>query len=591
MSLSIALALVLMLAALAASLRHARRWRRQPAHARPGAWRMGAILVLQFASAALLFATLQPPARTLDAARLVVMTAGTDAAEARAATRSGAVLVALAEAGDAAASAGARALPDLATALRLYPQAGRLHVLGAGLEARDLDAARALPVTFRPPPLPSGLVELHAPVRVASGGVLHVSGRVHDASRARLELLDPAGAVQDRAVPDGEGRFQLQAPVRASGPAVYRLRLRGEADAEAVVPVEAGPGDGLRLLLLAGAPNPELKYLRRWASDAGLQLRSRMALGGAASLDDGPLVLDARTLSGLDLVIVDERAWAGLGAETRAAVLAAVDRGLGLLLRITGTPDASTRDALRRLGFALGDSDPALAGGVVLEAADATVPALARQPHPLLAAGSVSLLEDASGASLARWRPSGRGRIAVWNLDQSFRLVLTGHGQRHAHLWSEAMATIARAAGQRTPRFEGIARAGGRATLCDFEPGTVVVGADGSRLHPLPDPASAGCGALWPERSGWHRIGEDPAAPLLYVHTADALPGLAALARRDAMLDLGGNRTDGGAQSPPGRITGAASRWPWFLAWLLAAGLAWWLERGLRHRAATARQA
>ncbi|MGY0651093.1 carboxypeptidase regulatory-like domain-containing protein [Luteimonas sp. A537] len=609
MSLATTIALVLALAAVAGSLRRALRWRHLPAQLRPGAGHLAAILLLQCACAALLYATLLPPARPIGQASLVLMTAGTDAAQARQAARDGALLVALPEAGsDAIDAAVARRVPDLATALRLHPQADRLHVLGSGLEARDREATQGLPVTFDPPPLPPGLVELHAPARVASGGVLRVAGRVQDAAARRVELLDPAGTVQDRATPDDEGRFRLLAPVRASGPAIYRLRLEGEVEAEAEIPVDPRPGDGARLLLLSGAPSPELKYLRRWASDAGLSLHSRMALGGGVALGDPPPAFDPDSLSDFDLVIVDERGWNGLGAPARRALLAAVGQGLGLMLRISAAP-AATRDALRQLGFTLGPVDPALDANVFLEAGDASTadatttataasplpasdatneapPPLARQPHPILADGSVSLLDDASGTSLARWRPSGRGRIAIWNLDQSFRLVLTGHGRRHARLWSEATATLARAGAARAPRFDGIARAGRRATLCDFAPGSDLVAPDGSRLHPQADPLAAGCAAVWPRDSGWHRAGQGEAAPMLYVHASDALPGLAARTRRDATLRLAVTAPppDVGAGDRPTPFTDAGPRWPWFLAWLLAAAALWWLERAARRR-------
>ncbi|MEN1971047.1 carboxypeptidase regulatory-like domain-containing protein [Luteimonas sp. MJ204] len=605
MSFATTIALVLALAAVAGSLRRSLRWRRLPPQRRPGAGHLAAILLLQCACAALLYAALLPPGRSIQQASLALMTAGTDPAQARQAARDGALLVALPEAGsEAIDAAAAQRMPDLATALRRHPQAGRLHVLGSGLEARDREATRGLPLAFDPPPLPPGLVALHAPARVASGGMLRVTGRLQDAVTGGVELLDPAGTVQDRATADDEGRFRLQAPVRASGPAIYRLRLAGEVEAEAEIPVDARAGDGARLLLLSGAPNPELKYLRRWASDAGLVLHSRMALGGGVAVGDTPLAFDPDSLSGFDLVIVDERGWNGLGAPARRAVLAAVDQGLGLMLRITVTPDAATRDLLRQLGFTLGPADPALDADVLLDAVTAptaaaaattpppsgeasgdAAPALARQPYPILADGSVSLLDDASGASLARWRPSGRGRIAVWNLDQSFRLVLTGHGLRHARLWSEAAATLARAGAARQPRFEGIARAGRRATLCDFAPGSALVARDGSRLHPRADPLADGCAAVWPRDSGWHRAGEGEAAPMLYVHASDALPGLAARARRDATLRLAGTATPASpATVAEARSTTAAGpRWPWFLAWLLAAAALWWLERAARR--------
>lgn len=610
MSMEVLVGVLLALAALVATMRHALRWRRLPAAARPAGWRIAAILLLQPACAALLYATLLPPTRPADGAHLVVMTAGADPEVARNAAREGAVLVALPEARrDADGVPGARAMPDLATARRAYPGAGQLSILGSGLEARDIDAARGVQLAFEPPALPGGLVELQVPPRVATGGPLHVSGRIHEATGEVVELLDPAGVVQDRVRPDGDGRFRLQAPVRASGPALFALRLQvGSGPGPAIpVPVHARPGDGARLLLLAGAPNPELKFLRRWAIDAGLQLHSRMALGGGASLGDAPRAIDQATLAGHDLLVVDERAWSGLGASARDAVLAAVDQGLGLMLRITAPPDADTRRGLRQLGFELGEADPALGAGVALRhrgipapaapdaarappsaPADAgtgeTLPALARQPHALHAPGSVSLLEDASGRSLARWRPHGRGRIAAWNLDQSFRLVLVGQGAVHARLWSEAVGTLARAAARPEPRFEGVARAGDRAVLCDFAPGSAVVAEDGTTLHPLQDPFAAGCGALWPERSGWHRVGAGEAAPMLYVHPADALPGIAAKARRDATLQLVAGHGPGTQPVTGPEAEAVRPRWPWFIAWLLATALAWWLERNARRR-------
>ncbi len=621
MSMAVTVATLLALAVLAGSLRQILRWRRMPAQARPASWRMACMLVLQFAGAALLYMTLFPPAASIDPARMVVMTAGTDAAGARAAGGGNAILVALPEA-DATAvrDAEARRMPDLATALRMHPQARSLQVLGAGLEARDLGAAQDLSIEFRPPPLPNGLVELQAPPRVVSGGMLRVSGRMNDVADGRVELLDPAGNVQDRASLDNEGRFLLQAPVRASGPAIYRLRVAGDAGSGVEVPVDAGPGAGTRLLLLAGAPNPEIKYLRRWASDAGLSLHSHMALGGGVSLGDGAVAFDPKTLSDFDLAIVDERAWADLGANARSALLAAVDDGLGLMLRISGKPDAATREAMRQLGFRLGDADPALDRNVILDAvatvdrsaapaeaavsasaeadADASpTPPLARQPHPILAPDSLPLLTDASGAVLARWRPSGLGRIAVWNIDQSFRLVLGGHGQRHARLWADATGTLARPRAAAQPRFDGIARHGQRAVLCDFVPGTPLVAADGTRLHPLADPAATGCAAVWPARNGWHRLGDGEGAPMLYVRPADALPGLVARERRDATLRLSAGsterRSEGADGIAPLPVADAAPindvaartapRWPWFIAWLLASGLLWWLERGGRR--------
>lgn len=624
MSIGTAIVLLLAVAAIAALARQLRRWRR--AEARPPAWRIGAILLLQLACALLLGLTLLPPERASGARTLAVATDGADASAIRAARDAGALLVTLPEADPGTAgAAGAMRMPDLATALRLHPGVSRLRVIGGGLEARDLDAARGLPVYFEPVPLPRGFVELHSPARAVVGGTLRVAGRVHDAAGARIELLDPAGDVHDRATPDEDGRFIVEAPVRVAGPSSYRLRLleggagdgeEGDSDdagagagagagaiviEEADVPVHALAGAKTRILLLAGAPGPEVKYLRRWAADAGLELHSRMELGAGIALGDPPVAFDAPTLAGFDLAIVDERSWSSLGAARREALLAAVGQGMGLMFRITVPPDASTREALRRLGFTVGEAGAGIGDSVVLDApgpereagGDAPgttrLPELARQPRRFEASDAVPLLRDAGGEPLGAWRSEGRGRVAAWNLDLSFRLVLAGHGDRHARLWSEAVGTLARARGAEAPRWSGLAREGRRAVLCGLAPGAALAGEDGALLHPLPDPAAGGCAAVWPVQAGWQRAiagGQDPRgadAGLLYVHAAGALPGVDARERRDATLRLAAD-----ALAPDVHAAGSIAprvpgpRWPWFLLWLAAAGLLWWLERPSR---------
>src|SRR5690606_31168418 len=97
-----------------------------------------------------------------------------------------------------------------------------------------------------------------------------------------------------------------------------------------------------RVLLLAGAPSPETRALRRWLVDAGAQVQARIALGGGLQLGAAPL--DEAALAEVDLLIADARAWSGLGEGGRVRALTAVRQGMGLLLRAdTALPAASLR--------------------------------------------------------------------------------------------------------------------------------------------------------------------------------------------------------------------------------------------------------
>ena len=74
-----------------------------------------------------------------------------------------------------------------------------------------------------------------------------------------------------------DGRFTLQAIARTPGRVPFRLRIRDATQGvveDVEVPLLAVAGAPLRVRVLSGAPSPELKYLRRWALDAGVQLQS-----------------------------------------------------------------------------------------------------------------------------------------------------------------------------------------------------------------------------------------------------------------------------------------------------------------------------
>ena len=197
-----------------------------------------------------------------------------------------------------------------------------------------------------------------------------------------------------------------------------------------------------RVLALAGAPTPELKYLRRWAIDAGIPLHTRIGTGGGLTLGDAPLALDAASLRRFDAVLLDVRSLRALGGSELAALTAAVRDGLGLLLRIDEPLSPADRTRLRSWGYALDagqSTEPAQLPG------DAALPALSRRILRIDAADAATLLRDARDRPLASWRTLGRGRVAVLAFDDSFQLALGGYPSRHAGLWSDLVAAVARA--------------------------------------------------------------------------------------------------------------------------------------------------
>ena len=629
--LDLLLAGVLALAVVLALTRLLRWQRSAPATARARGWRLAMLLELQPLCAALLYFSLLPPPVPTEAGTLVVATAQTTPAQLGA--HAGETRVALPE---APALPGADRVPDLATALRRHPGTRRLRIVGAGLEARDREAVDNVSLTFDPPALPPGLLRLTPPARVAPGAAFAVGGQAHGLQGGWVELMDPAGQRTDSAALGKAGTFILQGSARAPGLALFKLRLRNAQRRlleEVDVPVWTVAEPAPRLLLLAGAPSPEVKYLRRWASDAGLSLRTQISVGGGVQLGDAPLALNAANLQRFDLVILDDRSWAALAANERAALLTAVRGGLGVLLRVTAALPQSTRRQWQALGWSVSSGAASATLQLAVDNADEEArrarrgagtrdvmpvgedeasdqPDLTRRSVQIDAVDATALLRDGKDNVLAGWRAEGRGRIAVWTLTDSFRLALSGQADRYGALWSEAFATLARARAVPMPRLDAQPRAQQRMALCGLGDTPRVIAPDGSITALLPDPATGvpHCAAYWPQHPGWHQLlqtdadadadadaeenaevdAETDAAKTgwpFFVYASNAAPGLQATERRDATLQLIGTSHRAVADQPV--LTQAGRRgpsWPWWLAWLASAAALWWLERARSGR-------
>ncbi|MEP6906617.1 MAG: carboxypeptidase regulatory-like domain-containing protein [Pseudoxanthomonas sp.] len=593
-------------------------WQRKaPTQSLARGWRLALLLVMQPICAVLLYFTLLPPTAPTEAGTLVVATAQSTAKQL--VQQPGDSLIALPE---APAMTGVDRAPDLATALRRHPGTQRLRIVGAGLEARDRDALKGVSLAFEPPELPRGLIRLDPPARVAPGAAFSVGGQAHQLEGGWVELIDPAGQRTDVAALGKVGDFTLQGSARVPGLALFKLRLRDTRRKlleELDVPVWTAADPAPRLLLLAGAPSPEVKYLRRWATDAGLSLQSQISVGNGVELGDAPMALSAASLQRFDLVILDDRSWSALGGNERAAVLTAVRGGLGVLLRVTGPLSESTRRQWQALGLSVSSGndsaplqlpveeadDEALRaqrgagtrdGLAVVEGEQTEDAQLTRRVVSINATDATPLLRDDKGTVLATWRTEGRGRIAVWTVTDSFRLALSGQADRYGDLWSQAFATLARPQAGSTPRIDTQPREQRRMVLCNLGDKPRVVAPSGAIITLLPDPATgtSPCAAYWPQQPGWHQLlqteatvggdGDREAKETswpFFVYTTDAAPGLHAAELRDATLRLQSTSSRAAAaeaqsKDHPGR---RGPSWPWFLAWLASAAALWWLER------------
>lgn len=530
----------------------------------------------QVLSAVLLVLTLFPPLMVQSPQTLVVLTPGIDATQ----------LQTLDPGQQTLALPGVEAkhewimhAPDLATALRRQPRVAALRILGDGLPKRDLDAVGDRAVEFEPSGQPiTGVVDLQFPASVDAGEIWNLTGRVEGAQPARVQLTDRAGAVVAKGAADDQGHFQLSAISRVPGEEVWRLQVLDKDD-QAVEQIPLGirirTPDSMRGAILSGAPDAELKYLRRWALDAGHEFASEIQLSRGVEQRAQAVSMDLASLAKLDLLIIDERAWAGLSTRNKQDIDEAVRGGLGLLFRVVGKPSAAVIDDWRQRGLQLSPNKGLtehLAREAEMDNGKVTV---GKDRVSLNLAGDelVPLLKDSEGMPIAAWRMSDQGRIGIWLPRDSYTLQLAGQGSRYGTLWSGVFATLARAHGGKEPQLPQWAKVGERTQVCGLQEPAEVRDSSGGIAKLLLKPANPGCASWWPQTAGWNTVRDAAGQWPVFVYARDQATSLFRSFTRDA------TRQQVNSVMPSRHVATESPRWPWFLAWLLVSASLWWLER------------
>jgi hypothetical protein len=543
---------------------------------RPRVWRILMLIALSSVCAMFLYAALFPPVRYVHTERLLILSAHADVSTIK---NKAARVIALPE---ATKITGVERVPDLATALRRYPDVGAIDVIGDGLPLRDMDAARGLLMHFSPSQLSDGIQALSWSEKISPGMRWWLRGRVNPSQTTTLELLDPANVVIARQQSDVQGGFVFSDTARAAGQATYHVRVLNAQKKileTLTLPISVEREAPLRVLSLAGGPSPELKFLRRWARDADIALESRIELGQGMQIHTENSVISAANLQDLDLLILDERAWHALSSANKTILMEALNNGLGVLLRLTGTINSNTVNEWRKLGFWV--SEHAMARSVRLHEPQGRtlLPELTRRPVRVQSHDAAVLLQTNNAEPLAIWRAQAQGRIALWWLTDSYKLALIGAVDRHAQLWSEAATILARARSQAMIKSQQQhVWVNARSIYCGLVESARVREPNGQVSQLVIDKhgANKSCAGFWPRQAGWHRLYSGMHSQAFYVRANGEASGLWAGVIRDATMQ----QVDHVArQSNPVQISMPGRHWPYFLLWLLLSSLLWVFER------------
>jgi hypothetical protein len=238
------------------------------------------------------------------------------------------------------------------------------------------------------------------------------------------------GAMSDPAEikPGAGGDFELRTIPSQAGRAVYHLIALSGADTleQESIPVEVLPGKGLKILLLAAAPDFENRFLVNWLSEKGHSVTIRTAISKgkydyayrnmAVVTPDHltPMLLDK-----FDVVIADAAELKAMGgAEYSGLRRQVAGKGLGLIIKADST---SLGHGVR----ALGGRDSVLRMVVTDKPGD----------RPMI--------KDSLSRTLVSANMYGAGKIILTTLNGTYVRLLSGDKKAYAALWTSILQQAA----------------------------------------------------------------------------------------------------------------------------------------------------
>jgi len=507
--------------------------------------------------------------RWVDPSLVVVATPGSTAAQVRA----------------VAESLGARNVDGLGAAARASRAGARLHLVGWGLDEGELRWLAPDAAVLHPSTLPDGLQRVQWTGSLLLGDPLIVRGAARATSNGWLVLGGESGPVDSLRVGRGETlEFSLRHTPRAIGALLYTLRLGATVDTFSVLVAEATPPI---TLILASAPSREWSDLRDWLAGQGGRVTMRTTLSRGEMRTDrmngGDLPrLDRSTLARTDVVVTDGRTLVALTAAERAALRAAIDEGLGLVLLLDETsrgPRALTpADARRFLPWRQVSAGEIEVRDVrpEIDGTRASETPVSAEPFVLDPRDAHELLGDGRGGILAATEQQERGRITGTLVTGAGRWLRGGEPGAYASYWSAILRATARP-DLTTPRWEagnGPTLIDGEVALARWGAGTTAIELAGDTIALDPDPLFPGRvgGRWWPRQVGWNEGG----GLRVWVGGAESWRSWRAVERRRATERWIAEHRGGiamGDQRSPERIPWPL--WPFFIGFVVSAGWLW----------------
>ncbi|MCC9135793.1 hypothetical protein ACFSKU_17365 [Pontibacter silvestris] len=443
---------------------------------------------------------------------------------------------------------------DLYTWRQEHLSLTKVHILGYGLEAQELEALEGIRLVPHLSAAPTGVTAAHWPSSVRTGESVEIAGKyTTDNDQALWLYLQAAGQKQDSVEIKNTGNhtFKLKYSPKQQGRFTYHILSKAGAktDTLGAVPVQVKPAQELGVLLLASSPLFEFKFLKNHLAEQQHRVALHTKVSKDISQDEWvnmPKValnrITPKLLQQFDVVITEPQVLQELSTAERASLERAVtEEGLGILT--VATAPVNSRNTAFFTSFQtkrLSQQESRNVQATWADGASETATATAL-PYTIASTAAVTGIIGEQGHNiLVGAKKAGWGKVAITMVPQTFPWLLEGKEQVYASYWANLLTAIARPEVQdkfwqltspqvpqpNKPAILTYTNYSSGFTSDAIPTATVSSTIDSTNTTvPLqqnlmqPEQFS---GTFWPQRTGWHHIQTPPHAPPFYFYVQDS---------------------------------------------------------------------
>jgi hypothetical protein len=411
------------------------------------------------------------------------------------------------------------------------PAIGSLQVLGYGLSEDQLAQLHNLPVKFHAAKSVAGVSAVSWNAQLKTGEKLSVQGSFNNTTDKAVKVaLKGLGTTVDSAFiqANTSATFDLNTTPRHAGRAVYRLISTTDADtiANESIPVTVDAIKPLKILMLAGAPNFEDKFLKNWLTANGYGVAVRSAISKDkfsqefVNVEQQSLAhLTPGLLEKFDIILSDLDVLKTLNASESGALKQEVlQKGLGIIVRADSTAHSN---------FWLQQDYPvnkiSTAGQVVeslkIQGQDAASAKLLLDPAYITPQNYTQpLVTDQQNHILASSSLAGSGKEVFTVLNATHDWMLSGDENDYTALWSLLITKAAK----HTPTTEQWSVVNNVPTVNSHTKLRLETSASQPevKINQIPnslerqaDIPFAWHAAYWPQHAGWQQVQQGTTVP------------------------------------------------------------------------------